>query len=293
MQIAISGQLLGSSHSLDRILEVFRSLGVNAIELWPHNLIGGETPDERALYQNKDVAGAARLIRDAGFTVSCITQGSRPIQQAAIDGPVVGTVALKGAIDAAVCLGAPLVNCYLSGIPSALFVEIVRPAAAYAGERGVTIVLENEAHDDSGTAQGIRAIVDAIDSPYFGTLYDPCNFYQANEEPYPYSYEVLKDSIRYVHLKGGCHYDPVHRSSDYRGGTLRGFDDRYIGYVALPDGVVNIDGLLRRLVRDGYDGFLTLEPHVTRETALAFYEIEVPYLKGLLDHIAAEQAARL
>jgi sugar phosphate isomerase/epimerase len=285
MRIAISGQLLGSTHGLSQILDLFRSLGVDAVDLWPHNLVGGETVEERALYQNKDVAGAARLIRETGFSVACVTQGARPIQRAATSGPAVGVAAMQGAVDAAAALGASLVNCYLGGVSPGLFVEIMRPAAAYAGQRGVTIVLENEAHDDSGPAQGVRAIVDAIDSPHFGALYDPCNFYHANEEPYPYAYEVLKDAIRYVHLKGGCHYDAALRPADHRGGTLRDSDDQYIGYVALPDSVVNNDGVLRRLARDGYDGFVTLEPHVDREQAQAFYQTEVPYLKGLLDRI--------
>lgn len=292
MRIAISGQLLGSAYSLSQILDVFRSLGVDAIDIWPHNLVGGETPDERARYRYKDVVSAARVIRDAGFVVACVTQGGRPIQQAVLDGPAVGTAALKEAIDATVNLDASLVNCYLGGIAPDLFVEVMRPAAEYAGERGVTIVLENEAHDDSGTALGMRAIIDAVGSPHFGALYDPCNFYQANDEPYPYAYEVLKDVIRYVHLKGGCHYDPVRRPSDHRGGCLRGSEERHIGYVALPDGAVNADGVLRRLARDGYAGFVTLEPHVAREDALAFYQIEVPYLKGLIERTEATPVGR-
>ena len=90
-----------------------------------------------------------------------------------------------------------------------LFVAAAQPAAEYAGSAGVTIVLENEAHDDSGPAASVRAIVEAIGSPHFGTQYDPCNYYHANEEPYPAAYEVVKPYVRYVHLKGGCLYDPV------------------------------------------------------------------------------------
>ena len=94
----------------------------------------------------------------------------------------------------------------------------------------MTIVLENEAHDDSGPAASVRAIVEAIGSPHFGTQYDPCNYYHANEEPYPAAYEIVKPYVRYVHLKGGCHYDPETRPRDKKGGTMRGSDDRYIGY---------------------------------------------------------------
>ena len=50
--------------------------------------------------------------------------------------------------------------------------------------------------------------------------------------------------------------------SDKQGGTMRGSTDRFIGYTSIPDGVVNADGVLRRLAQDGYTGYVTLEPHV-------------------------------
>jgi sugar phosphate isomerase/epimerase len=71
----------------------------------------------------------------------------------------------------------------------------------------------------------------------------------------------------------------VNRPRDKKGGTLRGSDDRYIGYTSIPDGVVNADGVLRRLAQDGYDGFVTLEPHVNAEEALDYYRIDVPYVQ--------------
>ena len=115
-----------------------------------------------------------------------------------------------------------MVNCYLEAFSPDFFVELVKPAVAYAASKHVTLVLENEAHDSSGTAEGVKNILEQVHSPYFGTTYDPCNYYQANEEPYPGAYEILKEHIRYVHLKGGCRYDPQNRPGDHQGGTLRG-----------------------------------------------------------------------
>lgn len=45
------------------------------------------------------------------------------------------------------------------------------------------------------------------------------------------------------------------------------------------DGAVNIDGLLRRLEKDGYTGFCTMEPHTTPEKCLDFYREETAYLR--------------
>jgi sugar phosphate isomerase/epimerase len=282
MRLAISGQLLAGKRTLGEICALFRALNVDAIELWPANIPGGETPEERGRYERKDIAGARQILEDNSMTVACVTLGFRILARCAEDGPAYGTDALKGAVDAAASLGAPIVNCYLAGLEPEVFVAAARPAAEYAGTAGVTIVLENEAHDDSGPAASVRAIVEAVSSPHFGTQYDPCNYYHANEEPFPAAYEIIKDHIRYVHLKGGCHYDPTALPEDHKGGTLRGSDDRYIAYTALPDGVVNVDGVLRRLARDGYAGYVTLEPHVPAELAETYYRIDVPYVRDLL-----------
>jgi sugar phosphate isomerase/epimerase len=282
MRLAISGQLLAGTQSLAEISALFRALGVDAIELWPANIPGGESSEERGRYERKDISGARQILEDNGMTVACVTLGFRILARCAEDGPEYGTEALKGAVDAADALGAPLVNCYLAGLDPEVFVAAARPTAEYAGTTGVTIVLENEAHDDSGPAASVLAIIEAVGSPHFGTQYDPCNYYHANEEPYPAAYETVKDHVRYVHLKGGCHYDPEARPKDHKGGTLRGSDDRFIAYTALPDGVVNVDGVLRRLARDGYAGYVTLEPHVPAEQAEAYYRIDVPYVQELM-----------
>ena len=291
MKLAISGQLLAATHPLPELLATLRSLDVDAVELWPGNLPGGETSEERERYERKDLDGSRRVIEAAGMTVACVTLGFGVLRGCADRGPAYGTEALEGAVDAAAELGAPIINCYLAGIAPALFVEAARPAAAYAGRHGVTIVLENEAHDDSGLAASVRAIVEAVGSPHFGTQYDPCNYYQANEEPYPAAYEVVKDVVRYVHLKGGCRYDPARRPRDHRGGTLRGSEGQYIAYTSIPEGAVNADGVLRRLADDGYAGFVTLEPHVPREQAIDYYRVDVPYVRGRLDRYADRSSA--
>lgn len=281
MKLAISGQLLSHTQDLASILETFRFLGVSAIDLWPENIPGGETKEKRGRYEDKNIASIRDLLQTAQVSVACVTQGNAGgmIKQGILKEPEYGTNAVIGAIDAASLLGSSLVNCYLEGFAPDFFIEMMKPAVAYAAKKKITVVLENEAHDDSGMAEGVRAIVEKVNSPYFGTTYDPCNYYQANEEPYPGAYEILKEHIRYVHLKGGCRYNPQVRPQDYRGGTLRGSKDAYIGYTFISEGVANTDGILRRLAQDGYTGFVTLEPHVAVADALAYYKADVLYMQ--------------
>ena len=221
MRLAINGQQLAEVCTLPEVLDRVRALGVDAVEVWPQNLTGGADDEERERYETKDVAAAARVLRERKVDVACVTLGFDAFPITLKRGGVrAATEALIGALDAAQTLGAKLVNCYLAGIPWSTFVEAVGPAAERAHTRGITIVLENEAHDDSATSEGMCRILDAARSPALKTLYDPCNYFQAGQEPYPLAYEALAGRIGYVHFKGGAAY--VEGSSAERGGTMRG-----------------------------------------------------------------------
>lgn len=285
MKLAVNGQQLSATHSLPQVLDVLESFGVRAIELWPGNIpstSSAMTPEESQRFEARDVIGAAALVRERGFEVACVTLGffASPLCFARGGGEAF-TEALRGAVDAAQVLGAGLVNTYNVGVPLSMWGDAVAPAAEYAASRGVVITLENEAHDESGLPQNVAALCEKIASPGFGTQFDPCNYYHAGVEPFPAAYHAVKDHIRYVHLKGGVLYDEaldgVHRGSPMRDG--RGS----IGYVPLPEAAFNVEAIVRRLKRDGYNGWVSLEPHVTGTALLDFYAQEIPYLRRLLE----------
>jgi len=282
MKIALNGQQLAASHSLAEIIAVAKSLDVSALELWPANISGGNTDEERERYETKSVAATAQLLKDSGITVACVTLGFWALPMCFKRGGAVAcTEALIGAVDAAQTLGAGLVNCYMTRMATADFVAAARPAAEYATARDIVITLENEAHDEAATVRNVAQIVRAVDSPGLATQYDPCNYYHANEEAYPDAYEVLRPHIAYVHLKGGClfHED---RAGVHQGSLMRDSETQRIGYLPLPDAAFGADAILRRLVKDGYNGFVTLEPHVPAEYVRAFYEAELPFVRSFL-----------
>jgi sugar phosphate isomerase/epimerase len=282
MKLAINGQQLSATHSLSQILDVLDSHGVKAIELWPWNIPGGGTPEEDERFEKRDVAGAAKLLKERGFECVCVTLGfwAAPLCFAA-GGGARYTEALKGAVDAAELLGATLVNTYNVGIPLSIWGDAAKPAAAYAASKGIVITLENEAHDDSALPENVTAVCERVNSPGLGTQYDPCNYYHGNVEPFPHAYEVIKKHIRYVHLKGGCHYH-VENPSIHQGSTMRESTRDFIGYVPLPDAAFNVEAIVRALKRDGYQGWVSLEPHVSEENVLEFYKVEIPYLQSLI-----------
>ncbi|MBI2516312.1 MAG: sugar phosphate isomerase/epimerase [Opitutae bacterium] len=283
MKLAINGQQLARTHVLSRILDVLDRLEVTAIELWPWNIPGkGKGKEDEQRYEKRDVEGAADLLRQRGITCACVTLGFRAAPFCFASGGARNyTAALMGAVDAATTLGAAVVNTYSVGIPLSLWAAAARPAAEYARAKGVVITLENEAHDESGLPEQVAAAVESVDSVGLGTEYDPCNYYHAGIEPFPHAYTTIRRHIRYVHLKGGCEYHPG-RPGIRKGYPMRDTNRDFISYVPLPDAAFNVEAMIRALHRDGYAGWLTLEPHVSGANLFKYYRREVPYVQKLL-----------
>jgi sugar phosphate isomerase/epimerase len=287
MKLAISGQALANTHSLDRLLTLLNQLDCRWIELWPPNLEGGDPRLSawHSRYESRDAAKAEAALNAHGIGVACITMPGAFFKEMASQAEDYLS-ALKKAVDMAVALHCKLVNsyCYHFALgreaPIASLIRVLRSAADYAAERGVTVVLENEAHDASGTVDGMLRILEAVNSPAMKTNYDPTNYYQASEEGYPYAYNRLKQYIAYVHLKGGCLYDPTLHLEAGKGGPMPGrVEEPHIYYPPLPEGAINVERLLTRLREDGYQGFCTIEPHVPAAHVERYYGIEVSYLR--------------
>ena len=194
---------------------------------------------------------------------------------------------LERAVEIAYELGAKVVNHYCYHVamgPEISFSELEKyygRAIRKAKQRKIYLALENEAHDITQSPEGMKTIVEHMNSEYFKTNFDATNYYQAGYEGFPYAYEVLKEYIVHVHIKNGCFYHPEFgHEKQCRGGKMTGmFAGNDIYYPYASDGAVNIDGLLRRLEKDGYTGFCTMEPHTTPEKCLDFYREETAYLR--------------
>jgi L-ribulose-5-phosphate 3-epimerase len=131
--------------------------------------------------------------------------------------------------------------------PAACFDAIVAAletlATAAAGE-GVLIGLENEHACNIGTAEESARVLRTLDHPHLALVWDPANALVAGEEPFPYGYSLLpKTRIGHVHAKDCEMVDdqPVW-------GPL---GTRHVGW----------KGQIAALVKDGYQGAISLETH--------------------------------
>lgn len=262
MKIAISGvEAPYLNASIKVLLEDARKMGVQWIELiYPDNT------------ETEGLERSLALIAESAIGVSAVTSWSHLL--GAWDVSARQHLLLE-AIEVAEKVGAAFVNTYFGHAEKrnddaliALYIDRLAPCLEQATELGVTIVLENECDvhgvDPEGSditrrSESTRALVERLHSRSFGVCFDATNAYIAGLEPYPCAYSVLREYIRYVHIKDGAVYRPelypdaetvwVDHGSQYTP-------------VLLGEGGVNQEGLLRRLKADGYDGFLSLEPHL-------------------------------
>ena len=263
-----------------KLLETARRYQVEHVDLW--------------FPKNTRVEGLDRsvtLIQEAGVSVACVSTWTHLYWPGDIGAQQ--RLLLEG-VELARRLGAKMANTYFGHglvrddeLAIATYIENLQPCLERAAALDVTICLENEfdvlgddpqASDITRRPECMRELVERINSPYFRVTFDACNFYFAGVEPYPYAYHLLQDTIAYVHLKDGARYDPRR----YGDRVLR-FTDHSGEYVCLPvgRGALNTHGLLARLGWDGYDGFVTLEPHVEAERMEETYRQTMDYLETI------------
>ncbi len=242
----------------EELLNVAEELGVKNLELWiPHN------------FKYEDTGSVGKVLARRGLQAVVISTWSQLNLRGDV-GPRQNLIIQS--ILAAKALGARLVNTYFGanadrGPEEALrhCRECILPCLEVASREGIVITLENE-FETTGTdwtrrADWVRQLMQSVQSPYFRTNYDPCNFYFAGEEAFPYAYEVLKEYIAYIHLKDGMKFRSEAHPLPEDGFLWKDHSGDYI-CCGMGKGAINYEGLFNALRRDGYHGYFGLEPHV-------------------------------
>ena len=286
IKLTMSGEALSHELSLEKALELTRSHDIHYFELWAQNcepVCGNVHP---RLYLNRDIPKAKKQLADVGVEVACVAFGGA-FHQEIVDDHAFYSRELIRTIEIAADLRAGFVNHYINLISPQFEIEFdvldryLLDALRRAEQLGVVMVLENEAHDITHTPEKVLQIINHFSSDHFRLNLDSTNFYQAGVEAFPHAYEVLKDVIRYVHIKNGCIFNPEAGHLDaWKGGKMSGHLSNHQIYYTLPDqGAVNIVGLINKLRSDAYNGFLTLEPHSSLENVISYYDVAIPFMR--------------
>ncbi len=233
------------SQDLETALQFAKKYGLAAVEL---RSVWGKDPFE---YEKEDVLGMKTLLDAYDMPVCSI---SAPFFKCSYDDKEQVKAHLAGfarCIEWAKLLGAKIIRGFDFWARPDAPVSLAERARMYerpavlAQKAGITIALEYDPSVHSVNCKTLAELVNAIDHPNVGALYDPGNdlYSPKFEVPYPDGFSYLKDCFVHLHIKDAI----------YNGGDT----------IPTPVGKGEVDyaGLFTELKARGYDGYVVLETH--------------------------------
>ncbi len=226
---------------------IAKQYGLDALEI---RSVGNKNPFEMG---RDDVARIRTVIQNTGLRVCAI---GAPLFKCGLYDEAAYLAHIEGfkrCVETAHTLGTDLIRGFTfwnekrfgQVLPDIL--ERFQPIVSIAGAEGITLVIESEPSVNTDNMERLGAFLDALNEPCVAALYDAGNEISDPDAPppYPNGYDRLRKWIRHVHLK-----DIRRAQSDAM------FEPALIG-----EGSVDYRGLLDRLKRDGYAGYVSIETH--------------------------------
>jgi len=243
----------GFSQDFEEALKIMKRYGLSWVEV---RAIWGKYNTEATPEEVRRVKG---LLADFPFKCSvvdsalfkCTLPGTKPVSTEKDSHPYSGQLELlKRAAERCHAWGTDKVRGFTfwrvaepEKVYSRVSEELAK-AAEVARQEGVRLVIENEESCNAATGHETAAILKMTPSPNLGFNWDVGNGYTRGEVSYPDGYNALeKNRIWHLHLKGmqcGSGRTKCHET----------FAD---------EGVINLEGQLRALLRDHYNGTMSLE----------------------------------
>lgn len=128
----------------------------------------------------------------------------------------------------------------------------------YAKENDVILLHENEKEIYGDTVERCLDLMENFYCDNFKAVFDPANFVQCGQDTKK-GFDLLKKYVEYMHIKDAKFADGEVVPSGYGDG--------------------NLEYILGELFKNGYDGFLSLEPHLGSFEGLAKLELGDEMLK--------------
>ena len=123
----------------------------------------------------------------------------------------------------------------------------MKAMCAEAEKEGITLLHENEKGIYGDIAPRCLDILETVNSPNLGAVFDPANFVQCGQTTYPDGFELLKEHVVYMHIKDALPDGSV---------------------VPAGSGIGHVEDIMKALSERNYEGFLSLEPHLGSFTGL-------------------------
>lgn len=161
-------------------------------------------------------------------------------------------------VDIAKAMNAPYIRIFSFYIPEGRYHEYKEEVFArigkmvdYAKSAGVILAHENEKGIYGDNAERCAELMEKFYGPNFQMVFDFANFVQCNVETLD-AYKKLKNYICYMHIKDAY------------------FENGKVVPAGIGDG--NVENILTQLFASGFNGFLSIEPHLGDFTGFAELE---------------------
>lgn len=237
----ISGFADEISPGLDRQIQVLKQLGISWLEF--RSADGINVAD----YTLEQAAAVKEKLDQNGIRVSAI--GS-PIGKIGIEEAFEPHLqSLEHVMDVAEVMDCKYVRMFSFFIPAGkdpgkyrdAVMERMEKMVRAAKRRGLVLLHENEKEIYGDTAPRCLELLKRFGGDNFKCTFDFANFVQCGQDTLE-AYELLESYISYIHVKDA-------KAAD--------------GEVVLPgEGDGHLAQILKRLDDDGYNGFLSMEPHL-------------------------------
>ncbi|NCD19719.1 MAG: sugar phosphate isomerase/epimerase [Actinobacteria bacterium] len=191
---------------------------------------------------------AKRMLDAAGITLSSVGSDIGKIQ---ITDPFEDHLErARHAVEVAKFFGSPYIRMFSFFIPEgddpdSHRDEVMARTRAFvdlAEAGGVTMLHENEKDIFGDIPRRVIDLVTTMDSPAYRAIFDPANYVQCGVKPFDEALPQVRPYTDYIHIKDA-------RASDS-------------AVVPAGEGDGQVREVLRALHADGYDGFVSIEPHL-------------------------------
>ena len=239
--------------SLDGQIEVIKKLGISQIEM---RGVNGRPLVEHSLEEVKAIK--EQLDRE-GITISAV--GS-PLGKISITDPFEPHYELfQKTVEIAKILNTKYIRMFSFYIPKGEEAEAYEEAVferlgafvEYAKAHDIVLLHENEKGIYGDTAPHCKKLMEQFYGDHFKAIFDFANFVQVGQNTLE-AFELMKPYIHYLHVK-----DALMETEEV---------------VPAGQGDGHVEEILRILFADGFDGVLSLEPHLALFDGFAKLEID-------------------
>ena len=262
----LSGHTLGTPNlSIEQSLRLFHAANMDAAEIIWQNDYSAAIPENAS---ESDIAQVRRLAQELGLQIACLTPYMTGINSLDRDERECNIERFVRCIRTAEQLDCHRIRVYagsyLEGEANVraakwvCLVESLEQLGPIAQQAGVILCVENHFNTMTVTAADTATLMQAVNCPGVGILYDQANLTFTHSEPFLAAIDLQKAWIRHVHVKDLVFTDPDKRFSASVVATVKP-EERAVRSRVTGEGILDWLAILRGLETIGYDDYLSFE----------------------------------